>query len=88
MDPRDIPTRAGHGPDAAPRDTLKRATLPAASPQALRTHHTVRQTPLSLAPSLPFSQLLTLGLERGMYRGLRCAIGPAIPPPTPTGWDA
>ncbi len=43
-------------------------------------------TPVSLR--LSFSQLLTfrLGprLERGMYRGLCCAVGPAIPPPTPT----
>jgi hypothetical protein len=70
---RDIPARAGHGLDASPRDTLIRATLPAASPQALCAHHSDRQTPLSLAPSLPFSQLLTLGLERGMYRGLCCA---------------
>ena len=37
-----------------------------------------------LAPSPSPSQLLTLGLERGMYCGLRCAVGPAIPPPTPT----
>ncbi len=35
---------------------------------------------------LSHTQLLTLrlGLERGMYRGLCCAVGPAIPPPTPT----
>ena len=43
-----------------------------------------RQTTPSLAPPLSLSQLLTLGLERGMYRGLCCAVGPAIPPPTPT----
>ncbi len=37
-----------------------------------------------LAPFLSLSQLLTLGLERGMYHGLRrrCAVGPAIHPPT------
>jgi hypothetical protein len=73
FDPRDIPARADHGPDASPRDTLIHATLPAASPQALCAHHSDRQTSLSLAPSLPFSQLLTLGLERGMYRCLCCA---------------
>ena len=72
FDPRDIPARAGHGPDASPRDTLTRATLPAAPPHALRANHTDRSTP-RLAPSLPFPQLLTLGLEWGMHRGLRCA---------------
>ena len=35
-DLRGIPARAGPRPDASPRDTLTRATLPAAPPQALR----------------------------------------------------
>ena len=38
-----------------------------------------RQAAQSLAPPLSLSQLLTLGMERGMYRrgGLCCVVGPA-----------
>jgi hypothetical protein len=62
---------AGQSPDrdASPRDTLMRHH---------RDSERRRQTPChGLAPSPSPSQLLILG-------GLRCAVGPAIPPPTPT----
>ena len=72
FDPRGIPARAGHGPDASPRDTLTRATLPAAPPQALRATTQTAGRFSSRTVSLS-KQLLTLGLERGMYRGLGCA---------------
>ena len=45
-------------PDTSPRDTLTRATLPAAPrppPQALRAHHSDRSTPLSVSLRLPLS---------------------------------
>ena len=45
-------------PDAFPRDPLKRATLPAASPQALRATHTTRAPPCP-ACRLSLTQLLT-----------------------------
>ena len=47
----DIPARAGLRPDASPRDTLTRATLPAAPPLALRAYHTDRSTPMSCSVS-------------------------------------
>ena len=82
-DPRGLPARAGHGPDASPRDTLIRATLPAASPQALRALHSDHQTPLSLAPSLPSTashpRVGSGNVSRPLLR-----VGPAIPPPSPT----
>ena len=82
-DPRGLPARAGHGPDASPRDTLIRATLPAASPQALCALHSDHQTPLSLAPSLPSTashpRVGSGNVSRPLLR-----VGPAIPPPSPT----
>ena len=82
-DPRGIPARAGHGPDASPRDTPIRATLPAAPPQALRALHSDHQTPLSHAPSLPsiasHPRVGSGNVSRPLLR-----VGPAIPPPSPT----
>jgi hypothetical protein len=79
----DIPARAGQRPDAFPRDTLTRATLPAAPPQALRAIRTDRSTPPSCSVPLPhsFSPSGWNGecISRPMMR-----VGPAIPPPTPT----
>lgn len=81
-DPRGLPARAGHGPDASPRDTLIRATLPAASPQALRALHSHHQTPLSHAPSLSSTashpRVGSGNVSRPLLR-----VGPAIPPPSP-----
>ena len=52
IDPRGNPARAGLEPDASPRDTLTRATLPAAPPQALRAiPHGSLDTPVMLRPS-------------------------------------
>jgi hypothetical protein len=62
-------------------------TLPAAPPQAAgsasRHPHGSLDTPVMLRPS-PSQLRLTLGLERGMYRGLSCAVGPARNPAAPT----
>ena len=79
----DIPARAGLRPDAFPRDTLIRATLPAASPQALRGIHTDRSTPLSCSVSpLPTASHPRVGTGNASRPMLR--VGPASPPPTPT----
>ncbi len=78
-----IPARVGPRRYASPRVTLMRATLPAASPQALRAPHSDRQTPPSLAPFLPFTASHPR-VGTGNVSRPRLRVGPAIPPPSPT----
>ena len=82
FDPRDIPARAGHEPVASPRDTLTRATLPAAPPPALRANHTDRLTPPSCSVSpLSIASHPRVGVGNALRPMLR--VGPAKPATDP-----
>ena len=84
IDPRGNPARAGLEPDASPRDTLTRATLPAAPPQALRAHHSDRSTPLSRSVSLSLTASHPrVGAGNVSRPLLRCRHGEPATDPTP-----